>query len=63
MVREDNIKAIFHITSRMHDDISDIYEELADRNIIGATQKINELIAELKILKSNLITKEKDVEE
>ena len=62
MVEDDNAVVIFHITSLMHDSVSDIYEELADKDITAATQKINELIAELRVLKSNLIIKEKDVE-
>ena len=47
------IKSIFEITSRLHDNITDIYERLCDED--EADKLIDKVITNLRHLKSNTI--------
>lgn len=60
MVEENKAKALFNITSELHDDLSEVYELASDGENVEATKTIDKLILHLRMLKTNLILKEQD---
>ena len=49
---EQRVKHINHLMDDIHDQSSDIYESLIDKDFLQATSKINQLISTLNNIKS-----------
>jgi len=53
-MEEKRIKAVFEITMRLHNKIDNIYESVADLDS-DSLSLVDDVIADLRVLKSNLI--------
>lgn len=57
-MEKKKVKSIVSITEELHSDVTNIYEELMDGEDDNALEKIDETIAKLRHLKSNIVIKD-----
>lgn len=50
----EKAKIIFNLTSELHEDINDIYENMVDEDVVKARITIEEALKKLRALRENI---------